>query len=69
MENYSTTQATNIVAIAGVITLILGQFNIVIGTEEVTTFIGGIVSVIGIAMNWYHRYSAGDITVLGSRKD
>ena len=66
--SYSTTQASNIGAFVGVIILILAQFNIEIGTEELTTLIGASISVIAIISNWIHRYKKGDITLGGVKK-
>lgn len=65
---YSTTQATNITSIVGILMFILPRFGIDIGSEELTQFIGGGVTLIGIAWGWYHRYSKGDVSVLGFRK-
>lgn len=65
---YSTTQTTNLVALAGVTVMILNHFNINISSEEVTTLFGAILTVGGILANWYHRYQKGDLNPLGSRK-
>ncbi len=46
----------------------LNYFKINIGSEEVTAFLGAILSVGGIAYNWYKRYSQGDLKVSGFRK-
>jgi len=66
--NYSTTQATNIASIVGVIMLVLNHYNINITGEELTAIIGGILSVGGVLMNWYNRFQKGDLTPLGFRK-
>lgn len=69
MDNsYSTTQATNLVAIAGVIGLILNHFHINIGNDEIMALLSGVVAVVGILANWIHRYKKGDITVGGMKK-
>jgi hypothetical protein len=68
MQEYSSTQANNLTAIVGVIVLILNQFNINIGSEELMAVIGGLLSVIGIANNWIKRYKRGDLTLGGFRK-
>lgn len=65
---YSTTQATNIASLAGVIVMILSFFHVKIGTEELTAFLGAAMTLYGIAANWYHRYKKGDITLGGFRK-
>lgn len=66
--NYSTTQTTNIAAIAGVIVLLLNRFGINIGAEEITLVIGAVLAIGGVATNWYHRYQKGDLTLGGFRK-
>lgn len=68
MENYSTTQASNIVAVVGLLTLVLGYFKVSIPQAELQNVIGALITFGGIVWNWYHRYSRGDLTVLGSYK-
>lgn len=65
---YSTTQATNLASIVGVIVLVLNHFNIDIGTEELSTLAGAGLAIFGVISNWIHRYKKGDITVGGFRK-
>lgn len=65
---YSTTQSTNIASIVGIIVLVLNHFKINIGSEEITTIIGGVLAVGGVVMNWIHRYQQGDLTLGGFRK-
>lgn len=65
---YSTTQTTNLTAVVGVLVLILNQFKINIGSEELTAVIGGIIAVGGVLMNWIHRYKKGDLTLGGFKK-
>lgn len=65
---YSTTQATNITAIAGVTVLVLNHFHVNIGTDDISAIIGAGLTIIGIIMNWVHRYQKGDLTVGGFRK-
>lgn len=68
MENYSTTQTTNLVAIAGVIGLILNKFHVNIGNDEIMGILSGSIAVIGILSNWLHRYKQGDLKLSGIRK-
>lgn len=68
MDNYSTTQTSNIASIIGVVVLVLNHFKIDIGSEDLTIVIGGILSVGGVVMNWIHRYQKGDLTFGGFRK-
>lgn len=66
--NYSTTQSTNLVALVGVIVMVLNHYNINIASEEVTAVLGAGITIFGILANWYHRFSKGGITALGSRR-
>ncbi len=68
MDNFSTTQTTNLTAIAGVIVLILNHFKVNIGSDEVMTILGSVLAVGGVIANWIHRYQKGDLTVAGFRK-
>lgn len=68
MNTYSTTQASNITALVGVIILILNHFKINIASEELESVIGAGITVVGIVWNWIHRYQNGDITLSGFRK-
>lgn len=68
MNNYSTTQTTNIVAIAGLISVIMAHFHVSISSDELQTFFGALLTVFGIGLNWYHRYQKGDLNLLGDRK-
>lgn len=68
MKNFSTTQTTNVASIVGVIVLICNHFNINIGSDELTALIGGGLAVVGVIVNWYHRYQKGDLTITGVRK-
>lgn len=65
---FSTTQGNNIAIFAGLISIILAKFKIAIGTEEIQTFLGLGVSLIGTILQWIHRYKKGDLTMGGMRK-
>lgn len=68
MNNFSTTQTSNIASFIGVVMLVLNHYKINIGSEELTQLIGACFAVFGVAMNWYHRYQKGDLTFGGFRK-
>lgn len=68
MDNFSTTQTTNLTAIVGVIVLILNHFKVNVGSDELMAFGGAILAIGGVVMNWIHRYKKGDLTVGGFRK-
>lgn len=67
-NTFSTTQAANITALVGVIVLILNHFHVNIGSDEISGVIGGVVTVVGIIVNWINRYKKGDITIAGFHK-
>ncbi len=68
MENYSTTQASNLGAVAGLIVIIMGKiFHISATIEEVTLALGGAIALVSIIVNWVNRYKKGDLTPLGAR--
>ena len=65
----STTQQTNFLSLAGAIVVILGYFKIQIDVNELAMLIGACATILGIILNAYHRYSKGDVTFLGIRKN
>lgn len=68
MQNISTTIATNIVTISGVITLALNAFGLEVVSGEVEQVLGFALAFLGVIMNWHHRWSKGDITLAGIKK-
>jgi len=64
----STTQTTNYLGLAGALVVILGYFKIQIDINELAMLIGALATILGILLNFYHRYKKGDISVLGVRK-
>lgn len=67
--NYSSTQASNIVSIVGVLTFILPKLGIVnINNEELNQFVSALIVLGGVVWNWIHRYNQGDLTFGGFRK-
>lgn len=68
METYSTTQASNIVVLAGAISILLTRTGYAITSEEIQTLFGAILIIVGLLYNWFHRFSKGDITIAGFRK-
>lgn len=61
----STTQKTNYLSLAGAIVVILGYFDIKIDINEVAMLLGAVATIIGVLLNFYHRYKKGDVTLLG----
>lgn len=68
MSEISTTQSTNYVSLVGVAVLILNHFKINIGSDELMTLIGAVLSAGGIIVNFYHRFQRGDLFMSGVRK-
>lgn len=68
MNNFSTTQATNITAIIGVFIIVLKYLHINIAESELQELVGAIIAAIGIIMNFWHRYKKGDLRIIGVRK-
>lgn len=68
MQTYSSTQATNVATAVGLLLLILNHFHINIGSDQLTSAVGDLFSFGGLALNWYHRYRQGDLTLGGFRK-
>ena len=66
--NYSTTQASNLTSIVGVLVFILPRLGIDVGTDELTQLVGAVLTIAGLLWSWYHRYSKGDVTIAGFRK-
>lgn len=64
----STTQTTNYLGLAGALVVILSYFKIQIDINELAMLIGALATILGILLNFYHRYKKGDISVLGVRK-
>ena len=68
MENFSTTQASNLTAVVGVLVLILNYFKINIGSDELMALVGASITLASIVVNFVNRYKEGDLTVSGFRK-
>ena len=68
MNNFSTTQASNIGVFVGVLVIILKYFKINIASEELQTIIGAAITVVSGIISFINRYKKGDLTVVGMRK-
>lgn len=64
----STTQQTNFLSLAGALVVILGYFKIEINVNDLAMLIGACATILGVLLNAYHRYSKGDVTLLGIRR-
>lgn len=66
--NYSTTQASNIASLVGILMLVLNHFKINIAAEDLTNMIGAAIVIGSNLINYYHRYQKGGLTLGGFRK-
>ena len=64
----STTQTTNYLSLAGALVVILGYFKIQIDINELAMLLGALATIVGVLLNFYHRYKKGDLTLVGIRK-
>jgi len=67
-KTMSVTQKTNWLAFAGLIVIILKLVGLEISESDVQIVIGSIVAIVGVVMNYAHRYNKGDLTVGGFKK-
>lgn len=65
----STTQSTNYLSLAGALVVILGYLKVKIDVNELAMLLGACATILGILLNFYHRYQKGDVTLLGVRKE
>lgn len=68
MNNFSTTQASNVATLVGFIGLILNHFGVNIANDELMLLVSSAMTFGGIVLNWIHRYKKGDLTLGGFRK-
>lgn len=67
-KNYSQTYASQILALAGMITLIGNKFGFPLLETDIVLVLGGLANVIGIGWALYDRHSKGDVTIGGFKK-
>lgn len=65
---YSTTQANNLLVVAGLVALILNKFGVTIAQDELAEVFGYVLAAYGVIAQWIHRFKKGDVTVGGFRK-
>ena len=63
--NFSLTQAGVYITLLGFLVKILG---LNIGTEELTSLVNAVLTVVGLGMAWWGRFRQGDLTVVGNKK-
>lgn len=68
MKTFSLTQAGNLTALVGLISLIVSLMGLEITNEEIQIIISSIINLVGIGMSFYGRYRKGDLTIEGFRK-
>ena len=67
-SKFSLTQKGNLVAVAGLTSMVLHHYRIDIAEDEIVAVLGGIITAIGIIVSWIGRYRKGDLTLGGFRK-
>lgn len=67
-STFSSTQAANLTALAGVIVLVLGRFGVTIASEDVITVLAASIAIFGVCRSYYLRYKRGDLTFGGFRR-
>ena len=67
MTNYSTTQTSNLIALAGFLMIVANHFKLNITTEEIQAVLGAGLILGGVIWNWINRYKQGDLTLTGKR--
>lgn len=65
----SNTQKTNYLSLAGAIVVLLGYFDIKIDINELAMLLGAVATIVGILLNFYHRYKKGDVNLVGIRTE
>lgn len=68
MTTLSTTQVTNVTAMAGVIVMVLQLFKVEVAQDEVVSVIGAALTIISIITNFVNRYQKGDVSLAGVKK-
>lgn len=66
--NFSVTQTTNFVALAGALVVILQIFGIEIDQGQLAELLGACAVIIAAVISLINRYKKGDITLAGARK-
>jgi hypothetical protein len=67
-QNYSQTYASQILVVAGFVTLLGKQFGWAWAEGDIAFTLGAIANFAGVVWALVHRYSQGDVTPLGGRK-
>ena len=68
MENFSTTQASNITILAGFLVMVARHYRWDIAQEEIVALLGGLAVAVGVIVSFVSRYRKGDLTIIGARK-
>lgn len=65
---YSISQAGNIAAVAGILSMVAAHYGLsFITTADIQTLVGGVLVVGGVLISWYDQYKSGLTTATGFR--
>lgn len=66
--NFSVTQATNFVSLAGAIVIIAKMFDVQLDANQIAELLGAVAIIVATIVSLINRYKKGDITIAGARK-
>lgn len=68
MNNFSITQATNFVALAGAIVVIAKLFKVDLDQSQIEALLGASAVIIATVISFINRYKKGDVTLAGVKR-
>lgn len=68
MNNFSITQATNFVALAGAIVVIAKLFKVDLDQSQIEALLGAGAVIIATVISFINRYKKGDVTLTGVKR-
>lgn len=68
MNNFSITQATNFVALAGAIVVIAKLFKVDLDPSQIEALLGASAVIIATVISFINRYKKGDVTLAGVKR-
>jgi len=68
MNNFSITQATNFVALAGAIVVIAKLFKVELDQSQIEALLGASAVIIATVISFINRYKKGDVTLAGVKR-
>lgn len=68
MNNFSITQTTNFVALAGAIVVIAKLFKVELDQPQIEALLGAVAVIIATVISFVNRYKKGDVTLAGVKR-